>query len=241
MLFVPDELPEVPHWLHSLRISTSGAKAACTPVWQRPLDHTSKSFLYALLGALNPSARSQWALWHPGSGPPLGFSTLSDGLCHARAPSVTREWHCRHHLPKEQWSTLVTPRYSQAGNRTSSHHSHTSTHYTVKQKYLYFPRWLQSFLMPLTLNHVLCSYLRKTPNTCWAGTTAWYGLASATPRAAMGSLVCLWCLGKACHAHCRPRLCSTALSLMNIKLSPSPLAESCCVSDLKRAETTPVS
>lgn len=39
--------------------------------------------------------------------------------------SVAREWHCPHHLPKERGSRLVTPRYSQAGNRTSSHHSHT--------------------------------------------------------------------------------------------------------------------
>lgn len=155
--------------------------------------------------------------------------------------AVTREWHCLHHLLKEQWSRLVTPRYSQAGNRTSSHHSHTSTHYTVKQKYLYFPRWLQSFLMPLTPNHVLCYYLRKTPNTRLAGTAAWYGLAWPGVSRTMCSYGQLGLLGKACHSHHRPRLCSTSLSLMNVKLSPNPLAESNCVSDLKWAGTTPMS
>lgn len=203
----------------------------------KAIDHTGKSFLSALLGALNPSARSQWILWHPEPGPALGFSSLSKS---ARCPSSlqspgsgTAGTICR------RSSGLVTPRYSQAGNRTSSHHSHTGTHYTVKQKYLYFPRWLQWFLMLLTLNHVLCYYLRKTPNVCWAGTAAWYGLVSATPREAMGSLV--WSLGKACHNHHRQCLCSKSLSLMNAKLSPSRLAESRRVGDLKWAGTTPVS
>lgn len=120
--------------------------------------------------------------------------------------TVAREWHCRHHLPKERWSGLVTPRCSQAGNRTSSHCSHTSTHYTVKQKYLYFPGWLWWFLMPLTLNHALFYYLRKTPNSCWAGSATWNSFASVTPRALKGSLVGLWCLGKACHGLCGPPL-----------------------------------
>lgn len=182
----------MPHRLYALRIFASGAKAACTPAWQRPLDHTSKSFLYALLGAPRPSARSQWVCGTQAQAHLLVLALFQMVSAVPQLLAVAREWHCRHHLPKEQGSRLVTPQYSQAGNRTSSHHSHTGTHYTVKQKYLYFPRWLQSFLMPLTLNHVLCCYLRKTPNTCWAGTAAWYGLLSATPRAAMGSLGCLW-------------------------------------------------
>lgn len=31
--------------------------------------------------------------------------------------------------------------------------------------------------MPLTLNHVLFYYLRKTPNSCGAGIATWYGFA----------------------------------------------------------------
>lgn len=53
--------------------------------------------------------------------------------------AIAREWHRQHHSPNKRRHGLVTPRCSQAENRTSSHHSHTSTHYTVKQKYLYFP------------------------------------------------------------------------------------------------------
>lgn len=154
--------------------------------------------------------------------------------------TVTREWHRCHHLPNERWSGLVTPRCSQARNRTSSHHSHTGTHYTVKQKYLYFPAWLWWFLMLLTLNHVFCYYLRKTPDLCWAGSATSYSFVSATPHAVMGSLVCLWRLGKAYCGHWRPRL-FTSLSLVNVKLGPSPLAKSHCVGDLKWAGTTPMS
>lgn len=101
----------------------------------------------------------------------------------------TREWHHQHCSSNDPWSGLVTPQCSHAENSPISHHSHVGMHYTVQQKYLYFPGWLWWFLMPLTLNHVLFYYLRKTPNSCHAGTTTHYGLASATSLAVMASLV----------------------------------------------------
>lgn len=198
---------------------------------------THQSFLHAPLWGPNLRARSHWTLCHPGWGPSLRFTTLSDSFSSSKLLTITREWHRWHHLPNERQSGLVTPRCSQAGNRTSSHHSYTSTHYTVKQKYLYFPGWLWWFLMPLTLNHVLLYYLRNTPNSCWAGSITWHGFTSATTHALMGTLVCLWCLGKACHGHCGPRLFFYVFVSNEFKTGPKSPCH--CAGDLKKAGLLP--
>lgn len=204
--------------------------------WQRSLDHADKPSggLIQAQGASEVCGTQDQAHL---SGVPL----LQIVFASSKLFTIAREWHRRHCPPKKWRSGPVTPRCSQPGNRTRSHHSHTSTHYTVKQKYLYFPGWLQWFLVPLSLNHVLFYYLRKTPSSCRAGTATWDGFVSATPCAVMGSSVCLRCLGKACCGHCGPHLFSISLSLMNVNLGPSPLAESRCAGDLKRAGTTPMS
>lgn len=60
------------------------------------------------------------------------------------------EWLHQHHSPNDPQSSLVAPQCSLTENSPISHHSHTGMHYTVKQKYLYFPGWLGWFFMPLT-------------------------------------------------------------------------------------------